>query len=295
MEGPMAASADRIRWVDNSSPPQPRKPQYPIESVDNALRILLLLGERKSLRLTEVSEYLSVASSTAHRVLAMLQYRGFVRQSSRSRAYEPGPALTEIAFSVLRQIDVREQVRPMLEKLADTTTRPSTSRASTARWCPRRRRGEQPGQVRVASRMGKTLPAHVSASGKALLSQLTDEAVVALYPREELEAVTPHSLTTRTALLEDLERIRERGYATGMQESEDGVIRGGRAARRPCGRPLRGEHLGAQPPQAVLRRGGRRRGPAARRRGEPQLLLLSGRPRLLGGLVSRAASLSGAP
>lgn len=224
MEGPMAASADRIRWVDNSSPPQPRKPQYPIESVDNALRILLLLGERKSLRLTEVSEYLSVASSTAHRVLAMLQYRGFVRQSSRSRAYEPGPALTEIAFSVLRQIDVREQVRPMLEKLAehyDETVHLARLDGALVSFVDA---VESNRAVRVASRMGKTLPAHVSASGKALLSQLTDEAVVALYPREELEAVTPHSLTTRTALLEDLERIRERGYATGLQESEDGVI-----------------------------------------------------------------------
>jgi hypothetical protein len=50
-----------------------RVPQYPIESVDNALKVLLLLGERSELRLTEVSEYLGVASSTAHRLLAMLQ------------------------------------------------------------------------------------------------------------------------------------------------------------------------------------------------------------------------------
>ncbi|MGH3622397.1 MAG: helix-turn-helix domain-containing protein, partial [Sciscionella sp.] len=38
-----------------------RVPQYPIESVDNALKVLLLLGERDELRLTEVSEYLGVA------------------------------------------------------------------------------------------------------------------------------------------------------------------------------------------------------------------------------------------
>ncbi|TDB91745.1 IclR family transcriptional regulator [Actinomadura sp. 7K534] len=224
MEGSMTASTDKIRWVDSSSAAQPRKPQYPIESVDNALRILLLLGERKSLRLTEVSEYLSVASSTAHRVLAMLQYRGFVRQSSTSRAYEPGPALTEIAFSVLRQIDVREQVRPLLEELAKhygETVHLARLDGSLVSFVDA---VESSRAVRVGSRMGKTLPAHVSASGKVLLAQLPDEAVVALYPRENLEALTPHSLSTRTALLEDLDRIRKRGYATGLQESEDGVI-----------------------------------------------------------------------
>ncbi len=224
MEGPMTASPDKVRWVSNPSPAQPRKPQYPIESVDNALRILLLLGERKSLRLTEVSEYLSVASSTAHRVLAMLQYRGFVRQSNSSRAYEPGPALTEIAFSVLRQIDVREQVRPLLDGLAEhygETVHLARLDGSLVSFVDAVESGRA---VRVGSRMGKTLPAHASASGKVLLSLLPDEAVVALYPREELEPLTPHTLSTRTALLEERERIRKRGYATGLQESEDGVI-----------------------------------------------------------------------
>ena len=62
------------------------RPQYPIESVDNALKVLLLLGERSSLRLTDVSQYLGVATSTAHRLLAMLQYRGFVQQDPKSKA-----------------------------------------------------------------------------------------------------------------------------------------------------------------------------------------------------------------
>ena len=55
-------------------------PQYPIESVDNALKLLLLLGEQPQIRLSEATRYLGVASSTAHRLLAMLSYRGFVRQ-----------------------------------------------------------------------------------------------------------------------------------------------------------------------------------------------------------------------
>src|ERR1700743_3583161 len=92
-------------------------PQYPIESVDNALKILLLLGERNELRLTEVAEYLHVATSTAHRLLAMLQYRGFMRQDPRTRAYLPGTALTGVAFSILQRYDVRDVLRPFVETL----------------------------------------------------------------------------------------------------------------------------------------------------------------------------------
>ncbi len=92
-------------------------PQYPIESVDNALRVLVLLGERPQLRLTDVSQYLGVASSTAHRVLAMLCYRGLVRQNAATRSYEPGPSLDQLAFGLLRRLDVRSRARPTLEKL----------------------------------------------------------------------------------------------------------------------------------------------------------------------------------
>src|ERR1700722_20774872 len=95
----------------------PGVPQYPIESVDNALKVLLLLGERNELPLPDVAEYLHVATSTAHRLLAMLQYRGFMRQDPRTRVYLPGTALTGVAFSILQRFDVREVLHPFVEAL----------------------------------------------------------------------------------------------------------------------------------------------------------------------------------
>ena len=50
-------------------------PTYPIASVDRALRLLLLVAQRSRLRLTEASEALGVAPSTAHRLATPM--RGF--------------------------------------------------------------------------------------------------------------------------------------------------------------------------------------------------------------------------
>ncbi|MFE4503204.1 IclR family transcriptional regulator [Rhodococcus sp. NPDC056743] len=199
------------------------RPQYPIESVDNALRILLLLGERRSIRLTDVSEYLSVASSTAHRLLAMLQYRGFVRQVEGSRAYEPGPALTTIAFAVLRQTDVRARVHPVLERLSTSlgeTVHLARLDGNTVTFVDS---VESARAVRVGSRMGMTMPAHCTSSGKALLAALDDRAVRELYPEEKLTGLTSHSITKRSALLRQLTEIRKVGFATSDEESEDEV------------------------------------------------------------------------
>lgn len=199
-------------------------PQYPIESVDNALRVLLLFEEQAQVRLTEASSYLGVASSTAHRLMAMLQYRGFVRQNPATRAYEPGPALSSIALGIMGRLDVRATARPLLERL-------HREFAETVHF------GRLEGQsvhfidsiegtraVRVGSRAGRSLPAHTTSTGKAMLSLLDRDALHALYPAVELDALTEHSLTDRSLLEQELERIRKRGFATSDEESEEGVV-----------------------------------------------------------------------
>jgi DNA-binding IclR family transcriptional regulator len=92
-------------------------PKYPIESVDNALRLILALRKTPLLRVRQASAELGVAPSTAHRLLAMLRHRGFVEQDLGTRAYRAGPALTEVGLSALQELDFRRVARPQLERL----------------------------------------------------------------------------------------------------------------------------------------------------------------------------------
>ncbi|WP_374153021.1 IclR family transcriptional regulator [Pseudarthrobacter sp. WHRI 8279] len=198
-------------------------PQYPIESVDNALRLLLLFETQPSIRLTDASNYLRVASSTAHRLMGMLLYRGFVRQNPATRAYEPGQALSSIAFAVRRQVDIRTLARPVLELLFQQTGETvhfARLESSDIQFVDAI---ESSRAVRVGSRQGITLPANCTATGKAMLSRLTQEQLRALYPNKELPVLTENSIKTRTNLEAELDEIRRAGYATSREESEDGV------------------------------------------------------------------------
>ena len=217
--GGMSSTGARAGAAKGMAPPQ-----YPIESVDNALRVLLLFEEQAQIRLTEASAYLDVASSTAHRLMAMLQYRGFVRQNPATRAYEPGPALSSIARGVMGRLDVRVSARPLLERLHrefGETVHLGLLEGQNVNFIDMI---EGTRAVRVGSRVGRSLPAHVTSTGKAMLSRLDTETLHALYPQEELEAVTEKSLTKRWQLEEELERVRKRGYATSDEESEEGVV-----------------------------------------------------------------------
>jgi DNA-binding IclR family transcriptional regulator len=76
--------------------------------------------------------------------------------------------------------------------------------------------------VRLVSDLGSRLPAHCCALGKALLAGLSDAAVTERLP-ERLEAVTPRTITRRSALLRELASIRTSGLAIEREEVTEGL------------------------------------------------------------------------
>lgn len=198
-------------------------PQYPLESVDNALKVIYLLGNRAEVRLFEIAEILGVASSTAHRLLATLQYRGFAMQNVHTKTYNAGPALSQISYSILQRFDVRTELRPLLHELQETfqeTVHLSVREGTSVRYIDAL---ESPRPVRVVGRIGRLLPATSSSSGKALLAQLDEVDLRNLYPQSTLETVNDRSVRTRSELEAELQLTRERGYALSIEESEEGV------------------------------------------------------------------------
>ena len=109
------------------------KPSYPIESVDNVLQILLWLAESERLRVSEVAASLGVARSTAHRLLAMLQYRGFVEKDASGRVYVPGPSLSRAGLAALHRKESWSVARPVIERLSNVVLPSATVRTEAGR------------------------------------------------------------------------------------------------------------------------------------------------------------------
>lgn len=225
--------------MQKDSPQSDQPPAYPITSVDNALRLVLLFRERPRVRLTDACQYLGVAHSTAHRLLAMLAYHGFVQQEPGSRAYVAGPALIEVGLAVVGTLDVRDQARPFMEGLAATlgeTVHLGVAEGDQVRYVDAI---ESDRALRVVARTGSLVPAHCTSLGKAMLALLPDDEVARLYARENepFVARTEKSITTLDALQAELERVRARGYATNSGETEEGVGSVAVAFRDVAGRP----------------------------------------------------------
>ena len=182
-----------------------------------------MLCDERALRVSEVADRLDVAQSTAHRLLSMLVHHGFARQDGRGREYRTGPALLEMGFAAMRDMDVRQHARPILEVMRDKVHETVHLAVPYGQEVFYVESVESRHQLRIASRVGSFMPAHCIAAGKVLLATLSRAELYALYPQPSLKALTERSVKTRAELERQLEKIRRVGYAKTRGESTDGV------------------------------------------------------------------------
>ncbi len=195
--------------------PGAQPPQYAIVSVDRALQVLLML-EEEAVRVSDVAERLGVAPSTAHRLLSMLVFRGFAVQDE-SRTYRAGPALHQ-GPSERTASELVAVVRPHLQALSnrhDETVHLMTRRGTAVSFLESVE-GQQ--ALRVGSRAGAVMPAHLCSGGRAMLAELSLETLAELYGSEPTEDVPDvrrlHRLLVASA---------RRGYALNFGDTERGI------------------------------------------------------------------------
>lgn len=215
-----------------------KRPTYPIESVDNVLRLLIMVAERKQVRVSEVATELGTAVSTAHRLLAMLTHHSFVTQDPESKVYRAGPVLLRVGLLATRSLEIRTLVLPFLERLRDETGETAHAAVLEGSEMLFIACAESPNALRVASRVGTSMYAHCTSIGKAWLACESEDFLRGLYPWPKLPALTGNSLTSRSALMTELIEARRLGYARNVGESEAGVGSVSAAVREEGGRPV---------------------------------------------------------
>ena len=216
------------------------EPNYPVSSAGNVLELLKIIASSGRIRVADGARRLGVSPSTAHRLLAMLAYHGFVIKDDATRAYVPGPALLELGLAVVKGTSIRDHARPHIQALRDRIEEtvniaildgPDVLVVDVA----------QPDRfVRVAPRVGHRSPAHWNATGKALLAELDPAEVRRRFPGERLVTATPRTIRTRRALLEEVGRVRKAGYATNLGEFEEEMGAVGVVIRDPRGDAVAG-------------------------------------------------------
>jgi IclR family KDG regulon transcriptional repressor len=195
-----------------------------IQAVDRALRIMDLFDEQETeLKITDISERMGLHKSTVHSLLKTLQLHGYIRQNPTNGKYQLGMKLFERGNFVVHGLDVRKIVKSYLVDLSRKTGQTTHLVILDGKEGVYIDKVEGPMAVVRYSRIGRRIPVHSSAVGKAL---------VAFQPKTETEEIlkdyvyhrqTERTISSKDEFLLELEKVREKGYSLDNQENEPGV------------------------------------------------------------------------
>jgi IclR family pca regulon transcriptional regulator len=176
--------------------------------------------KRPVLGIADIADELGMSRSTTHRYVITLLALGYLEQGA-SRKYRLGLRVTDLGMSALNSTGLREHAQPYLEELRQRSSYtvslavldgPEVLYVDRARSF---RRGQGQG---LDVRTGSRLPAYCSAMGKLLLANLPEADLRELLGSIKLTKHGPNTITSKKALREELDEVREANFAVDDEE-----------------------------------------------------------------------------
>lgn len=200
-----------------------------VPAARSALQILTHLARQSGpVAASAVARDLALPRSTTYQLLRVLQDEGYVVHYPELRAYGLGSLVSEIGSSVLRATRLARLAQPLIDRLVQETPIPVVAQLAVLHGSDVSYVGKASGfrAPTTVIRIGVRLPAHLTATGRSMLSAVSSDQVRALFPHRD-SLITRRGLGPRT--LQQLDAIlastRERGFAV-----EDGEITEGYAS-----------------------------------------------------------------
>jgi IclR family acetate operon transcriptional repressor len=191
--------------------------------VDRALTLLdKVWRAREPARLDELTAGTDLDRSTVHRLLRTLVMHGYVRQDWRTKAYEPGPKVLELAHRYEQGNTLLVEARPRLFALAQQTGETAHLAIPYGDNVLIVDHALSSHALGVTSAAGATEPIPATALGRALIADWTADDVRRRFG-DPLPRYTPNTLTSPEALAEHLVQTKKNGLAVDNEEYRMGI------------------------------------------------------------------------
>jgi IclR family KDG regulon transcriptional repressor len=192
-----------------------------VQSIERALTILNKLAEfPDGIQITRLSEQIGLTKSTTHRLLSTLSSMNYVVKDEETDKYRLGLQILFLSRNLLNNTDIVTVSKPYLEKLTQDVN-------ETAHLCIEDNgevmyidKIESNQTIRMYSRIGSRAPMYCTGVGKVLLSGMTPDYLDEVIAKMNFVAKTPTTITSKEELLEEIEKVKQQGYALDDCENE---------------------------------------------------------------------------
>jgi DNA-binding IclR family transcriptional regulator len=207
-----------------------RRETAEVTSLEKGLELLQALASAEgSLTVAEIAGITHLNRTTAYRLCDVLTRGGWlhsiVEGSARGgRRVDLGPRALGLSMLAANKYPSGARLERVMHELAQQVGETIHAGVLEGQEVVHVARAVPEHGPHMAVKIGARAQAHATALGKAMLATFDRADVLRLYRDEQLSQPSPNALASRTALLEELERVRVRGVAYDDQESRTGVF-----------------------------------------------------------------------
>lgn len=196
-------------------------PNRQVKSDVKLFEIVEALQELGGAGVTELARHLDMSKASVHHHLSTMEEHGYAVKENGQ--YYNGLGFFDVGVDVRNRYAIYHASKTVLPNLAEST-------GETA-WCGVEENGlgmfingyTVGATMNPDSTLGSWNHLHCSSIGKAILAHLPQERIDTIIQKHGLPEMTPHTITNRDELFEELAEIRERGYAFNRSEDVNGI------------------------------------------------------------------------
>lgn len=192
-----------------------------VTATRTSFRVLETLKQLDGAGVTDVATELGTAKSTVHNHLRTLEDEGYV--ISEDGTYRTSLRFLELGEYTRNRMDIYKKALPEVRSLAQETGEMANAAVEEYGEGVYITRSEGNRAVSVDTFAGKRVKLHCTALGKAILAQLPEARVDTILQTHGLPERTENTITDPDVLKDELETIRERGYAYDREERLSGL------------------------------------------------------------------------
>lgn len=195
-----------------------------VQSLTRALNILSeLAASERGLNLSETAARTGLAISTTHRLLHTLQQKNFVHFNQDQGIWTIGLQSFIVGNAFLHVRELSQIARPVMRELMESTGETINLAVENQGEAIYIAQIESFMTMRAIAKPGGRAAMHASGVGKALLANMSEEAVNCILMRHGMPKFTEKTLVEPESLKSQLADIREKGYAVDDEENAVGL------------------------------------------------------------------------
>jgi DNA-binding IclR family transcriptional regulator len=191
-------------------------------NVKQAANVLDLIeffaAHRRPASLAEIAKHFEWPRSSTFNLLGTLAARGYLYEPKARGGYYPTPLWATVVRQIESADPIPQQLHHLLEALVDETGETAVLAAASGAFALFVDSVEAPHAIRYTARPGKLIPLHVTATGRALLSQMAPADRASVLRRATFERYTPTTLMSVAAVEKEIKKSVERGWFEGNAE-----------------------------------------------------------------------------